>query len=50
MRKLLGMAAAWWLRKPENRARLKRKGKQILDGFRGRQHRSSHGQDSRGRR
>ncbi|WP_444677625.1 hypothetical protein [Halomonas sp. E19] len=50
MRKLLGMAAAWWLRKPENRARLKRKGKQMLDGFRGRQNRSSQGQDSQRRR
>ncbi|WP_162623000.1 hypothetical protein [Billgrantia lactosivorans] len=37
MKKLLGVAAAWWLRKPENRARLKRRGKRMLDGFRGRQ-------------
>ncbi|WP_156085487.1 hypothetical protein [Billgrantia saliphila] len=42
MKRLIGLAAAWWLRKPENRARLKRKGKQMLDGFRGRQTRSSH--------
>ncbi|MDX5376773.1 MAG: hypothetical protein LPK08_04525 [Halomonas sp.] len=41
MKKLLGTAAAWWLRKPENRARLKRKGKQMIDGFRGRQARST---------
>lgn len=41
MKKMLGAAAAWWLRKPENRARLKRKGKQMLDGFRGRQARST---------
>jgi hypothetical protein len=34
MRKLLGLAVAWWLRKPENRARLKRKGKEMLTGFR----------------
>lgn len=36
MRKLIGLAVAWWLRKPENRARLKRKGKEMLKGFRGR--------------
>ncbi|MGQ4877030.1 hypothetical protein ACOJCM_00470 [Billgrantia sp. LNSP4103-1] len=41
MKKWLGAAAAWWLRKPENRAKLKRKGKQMLDGFRGRQSRST---------
>jgi hypothetical protein len=47
MRKLIGMAAAWWLRKPENRARLKRKGKQMLSGFRGRQSRLSERQRRR---
>ncbi|QOR38748.1 hypothetical protein HNO52_09675 [Billgrantia diversa] len=47
MKKLLGTAAAWWLRKPENRARLKRKGKQMLDGFRGRSSRSTTEQQHR---
>lgn len=41
MKKLIGLAAAWGLRKPEYRARLKRKGKEMLSGFHGRQGSSS---------
>lgn len=36
MKRFLGMAAAYWLRKPENRRKAKRTAKQIWSRFQGR--------------